>query len=239
MNTERSRCRSYSRAVAWCVIALLVSGVLLISVAIGRAQGYRSCARAHLLHVRKLLWEYADEKGAFPQLQSSRGGGTFAFSWRVELLEFLGERDPEVRLRLNLLDGNSSWNSVRNLQVSDALSRSGYGYFHFKFPLTGEVQIYATVCPDSVWSTTQRLNSTNSPPIPGGVLLVAVPKLDHVVFEPFDLTLEDLERLSDEGVTLIALDNSGRVFEWSERDKVTSNESAAEKNGLRSYNNQF
>lgn len=207
------------------VVALTALGVLTFQyIQRARYDAFISYTRGRVSHVHTVLRQYVNLRGELMPSRYSPGNSVMRFSWRLAALEKLaGEsgQDQELRDLVQQVKYDQAWNAPANLQVASELCKK-YPWWTIGEIYNKNMLIYAVVGDRSFWSTDQARSKDLWERSGDKPLLVAVPTDNPELFEPRDLTEDQVEQLARTGLPVVAITVGGKMFQWKDRESATT-----------------
>ena len=179
----------------WIASACLsILGVLVVLQLIdARRQAAASRAKGRLSHVWTIVEDYAQQRGVLPPTATTNPQAGTECSWRAILMK---ERTtPDIKSMMSAYRFDQDWNSSENTQCAITLARA-YNYFADDDALLEPIaSIQALVDAETIWQRAASVDVQALAHRADQIVLVMVPESHVGIFEPRDISKNELREL--------------------------------------------
>jgi hypothetical protein len=210
---------SWRRIVfAFMVVVAIVCCVLFVRrrVLIAQREALNGVVQEGLWASRMLVKNYSNRHHEFPPTHFRQFKGAHEFSWRLAALEEFGETDMQVKSILSDIDTNQPWDSEKNRRVTTRIEAFRLTLFTAYYSKNAHVNVCAVVGNRSVWREFEKRSEDVFDNEGEKLMFAAIPSMNYPLFEPRDLTEDELNQIVNEGGTVWAVRVDGTMFDWND-----------------------
>ena len=198
----------------WIIFAclLITCGVVGLQIIDARRQTATSRAKGRLTHVWTFVEDYAQQHGDLPPAITTNPQAGTQYSWRTLIMKDMAT--TEIKSMMSTYRFDQDWNSSENTQCAIILSRA-YNYFADDDALLKPVaSIQALVDAKTIWQREASVDIQVLANRPAEIVLVIVPESRVSIFEPRDISKNELRDAIRKHKSIYALyaDRSFRVL---------------------------
>ncbi|MES2790449.1 MAG: hypothetical protein V4719_12635 [Planctomycetota bacterium] len=209
--------KRYRRII--CLMSVFVACLVILSVGMyairARATARTARLRGQLSQVWLLLQNYIVVHDELPPLDIKPAGSNHLHSWRLAVLTSAAKFDRDLAELIQNYRFGDSWKSANNLAIARTIHQGQSRYFIPEDRFGVPIQILAVRGSRGVWKNSGPTSAAELRRSSNLAVLAAVPGVSVGLFEPKDITQDELNALVTSGERIVVLQADGTIVNWA------------------------